>query len=86
MHRRYQPLGVEREGVDLDRVPADQRGKCGRQLILTRHPRIVHQDRDHPNIPLQRRFDLKAHPILGIIEATLTVLVRDRQPIRADHR
>ena len=29
-HRRYQLLAVERDGVDLDRVPADQRGQGGR--------------------------------------------------------
>ena len=50
-HRGYQPLGVEGDGVDLDRVPADQRGQGGRQLVRARHPRLVHQDRDHPNLP-----------------------------------
>jgi hypothetical protein len=86
MHSIYQPLGVETERVDLDRVQAHQRSKGGRQVVEARHPRIVHQDRDHPNLPRQRRLNFKPNVILGIIEATLTGLVNDREPLRADQR
>jgi hypothetical protein len=44
-------LGVEGEGVDLDRVQARQWGEGCWQLVRARHSRLVHQDRDHPKLP-----------------------------------
>jgi hypothetical protein len=55
-----------------------------RQLISARHPRPVNQDRDHPDIARQGRLDLQPHEVVGIVEATLPVLIGDRQPLGAD--
>jgi len=78
LYSSYQPLSVERQRVDRGRIAANQRGKGGRQLVRAWHLHLVHQDRDHPNLPGERRFNFQPHLVPGIIEATLTFLIGDR--------
>src|SRR5215218_9167989 len=80
-----------------NRIPALARGSQGRpraqdrlnrrqQLLATRHDRALDQDRDHPDVALQRRRDLQADEVVGVIQPPPPVLVGGAEPARADHR
>ena len=82
-----EPAGVVLEAgrAQFDSLAADQSGQAGRQLLGTRHPGLIYQDRDHPNIARQRGLDLHAHEVIRVIEATPPIRSGDRQPLITNH-
>ena len=67
-------------------LPAHQLDQAVRQLIGTRHPRPIHQDRDHPNLARQSSLDLQPNKIIGVVKATPPMRIGDRQPLVTDER
>jgi hypothetical protein len=64
----------------------DERGEVGRQLVRTRHPGVVDENRDYPNASFECSLDLQPDEVLWIVQAALAVLVLDRQPLWSDKR
>jgi hypothetical protein len=58
--------------------------KLGRQLLLPKRPGVIHQHRNHPHTALQRRLDLEAHIIVGVIEPPPPLLIGQRRPLAPD--
>jgi hypothetical protein len=73
-------------GAQFQGLPACQRGEAGRQLVGVRHPRPFDQDRDDADVAGQRGLDLQAHEVVGVVQASLSVLVGDREPLLTDQR
>ncbi len=75
-----QPAGIELEAgrAKLQRLPAVQLDQAVRQLVGIRHPRPIHQDRDHPNLARQGSLDLEPNEIIGVVKATPAMLIGDR--------
>jgi hypothetical protein len=83
-----QPAGIKLKAgrAELQGLPAHQLDQAVRQLIGTRHPRPIHQDRDHPNLARQSRLDLQPNKIIGVVKATPPMRIGDRQPLVTDER
>jgi hypothetical protein len=71
---------------DIDFLPAAELSEAIRQLQRPRHHGAIDKDRDDANSALQRRFDLDAHKIVGVIEPTPIFRIRARKPISTDDR
>jgi len=83
-----QPAGIELEAAwaQLEGLAAHQPGQAVRQLIDTRHPRLINQDRDDADLARQGRLDLQPHEIIRVIEATPATPIGDRQPLITNQR
>jgi hypothetical protein len=55
------------------------------QVLGPGHGRAVDEDRDARMPPLERRLNLDAHKVMGILETTLVPSVGAGGPTRADH-
>src|SRR5262249_38973942 len=60
----------------------ERRRKIGR----LRQRCAVDQHRDHPDVPLERRFDLHSNVVPRVVEPRVSVIVPDVEPARPDHR
>jgi hypothetical protein len=60
--------------------------KAGRQLVGARHRGPVDQDRNDADIALQGRLNLQADEVVGIFQATLPIMIGDREPTLTDQR
>ena len=76
----------KRAGTELQRLPAHQLDEDVRQLIGMRHPRAIHQDRDHADVARQGSLDLKPNEIIGVVKTTPPMLISDGQPPVTDER
>ena len=83
-----EPADVELEpaGAQFQGVAADQFGQAGRELVGARHPGPLHQDGDDPHVVGQRRLDLQAHEVLGVVQPGPAPLVGDGEPPVPDQR
>jgi hypothetical protein len=52
----------------VKRLTPDQRVKLLGQVRRSGHRRVVHQNRNHQDLPLERAEDLGSHPVLRIME------------------
>jgi hypothetical protein len=71
---------------DGHRLAAGQRGQLGGKLGSGRHDGSVDQHRDDRHIAVQSGDRFGHHPVAGIIEAPLTLVIGDQQPLGPDHR
>ena len=83
-----QPACVEVEAgrAQLEGLAAHQLGQAVRQLVGTRHPGPIHQDRDDADVARQGRLDLQPHEVVAAVEATPAVFVGDGEPLWTDQR
>ena len=71
---------------NLNSLPTRELLERVRQVLGLGHDRAIDQHRNDRHVALERRFDLDAHEIIGVVEATAIVLVRAGEPIPANHR
>jgi hypothetical protein len=64
----------------LDAVAMGEALQALRKLILTGHPRTVHQHRDHRHLALQGGGYLEHNEVVGVIQATLAGSAGDGCP------
>jgi hypothetical protein len=58
--------------------------KLGGQLLLPKRPGVIDQHRNHPHTAFQRRLDLEAHIVVGIVEPPPPLLIGHRRPLAPD--
>src|SRR5262249_47245431 len=56
------------------------------QFAGTRHAPVTAQHGDHPLALAQRRLDLDAYEIVGVVEPPVSLMIEGIEPARADHR
>jgi hypothetical protein len=71
---------------NFDPLPASELLQAVRQILGPGHGRAVNEDWDDANVALERRLNLDAHKVMGMVQATLVPRVGARAPTRADYR
>ena len=81
-----EPFGVRVEPVvrDLDGLPAGELLQALGKLSGLWHRRPVDKNRYDRNVTLERRLDLDADEVVGVVEAAPVLLVGARNPALAD--
>src|SRR5262249_40432661 len=60
--------------------------KRRRKVGRPRHRCAVDQHRDHPDVPLERRFNLHPNVVCWVVEPRVSVIVPGVEPARPNHR
>ena len=71
---------------DIKAVAQSQFLEVIRELVGLWNPSALQQDRDHGDAALQRRPNLDAHEVIGVVQAPMTLFVARIEPVRTDNR
>ena len=71
---------------DIKAVAQSQFLEVIRKLVGLWNPSALQQDRDHGDAALQRRPNLDAHEVIGVVQAPMTLFVARIEPVRTDNR